>query len=93
VIAMTEIDTDKLRALAEKLHASCDDGLDPDAAYEAGDAILAMAEENKRLREALHEIDIEAANTIPPDGAEAGFAALERIVRIINPFRLTSAKP
>ncbi|GEM_PF-3886606 len=65
---MTEIDTDKLRALAEKLHASCDDGLDPDAAYEAGDAILAMAEENKRLREALEMI------TTVQDGEQSWYA-------------------
>ena len=41
-----------------------------------------------RLREALHAIDIEAGNTIPPDGKEAAFAALRHILRIIGPFRL-----
>lgn len=44
--------------------------------------------EVERLRLALHEIDVEAANTIPPDGKDAAFAALNRITAIINPFRL-----
>ena len=54
----------------------------------AADLIETQACEIERLREALHEIDIEAANTIPPDGKDAAFAALTRIVQIINPFRL-----
>lgn len=52
---------------------------------------LAAAAEIERLRIALHEIDIEAANTIPPDGKDAAFAALFRIAQIINPFRLPRA--
>lgn len=47
------IDVEKLRELAEKLHASCDNGLDPEAAYEAGDIILAMAEREKRKDEEI----------------------------------------
>jgi hypothetical protein len=46
------------------------------------------AQEIERLKTALHEIDIEAMNTIPSDGKEAAFAALDRIARIINPFRI-----
>lgn len=45
------------------------------------------------LRAALHEIDIEASNTIPPDGKVAAFAALDRIMRLINPFRRPSPLP
>lgn len=48
--------------------------------------------ENSRLRMCLHEIDIEAGNTIPPDGGDAAFAALDRIVRLINPFRLRNPR-
>ena len=49
---------------------------------------LAQAEAlERRLREALHEIDVEAFNTIPSDGKAAAFAALGRIAKIINPFR------
>ena len=44
-------------------------------------------EEITQLRQALHEIAIEAENTIPPDGEEAAFAALHRILDIILPFR------
>lgn len=47
--------------------------------------------EIERLRIALHEIDIEAANTIPPDGKDAAFAALFRIAQIINPFRIPNS--
>ena len=53
--------------------------------------IETQAREIERLRIALHEIDIEAANTIPPDGKDAAFAALFRIAQIINPFRLPRA--
>lgn len=55
------------------------------------DLIETQAREIERLRIALHEIDIEAANTIPPDGKDAAFAALFRIAQIINPFRLPRA--
>lgn len=51
--------------------------------------IETQAAEIAALRTAMHEIDVEAANTIPPDGKQAAFAALERITRIINPFRAT----
>lgn len=53
--------------------------------------LIALARSAERMREALHEIDIEAANTIPRDGKDAAFAALERITRIINPFRARQA--
>lgn len=39
------------------------------------------------LRTALHEIDVEVFNTIPPDGNEAAWGALGRIRDIIAPFR------
>lgn len=50
-------------------------------------ATAAKDAEIARLREALHAIDVEAFNTIPPDGADAAFAALQRIARQIDPFR------
>lgn len=58
------------------------------AAIEAT-GVVELRRENTALRLAMHEIDIEAANTIPPDGKAAAFATLERITRLINPFRLT----
>ena len=36
---------------------------------------------------ALHEIAIIAENTIPPDGPEAAYGALDEILKIILPFR------
>lgn len=63
---MTEIDTDKLRALIEQLRKV--EGTDPDIVGvatvwnrnpdgpEAADTILAMVEDNKRMREALTDI-------------------------------------
>ena len=48
----------------------------------------ALVAEVERLRVALHEIDLEASNTIPPDGGDAAFGALDAILRIINPFRI-----
>jgi hypothetical protein len=48
-------------------------------------------DEVRRLRQVLHEISIEAGNTIPPDGEEAAFAALDRIMRLILPFRLPAS--
>ena len=36
---------------------------------------------------ALHEIAIVAENTIPPDGPEAAYGALDEILKIILPFR------
>jgi hypothetical protein len=36
---------------------------------------------------ALHEISIIAENTIPPDGPEAAYGALDEILKIILPFR------
>lgn len=42
--------------------------------------------EAKHYREILHEIHIEAMHTIPPDGGDAAFQALERIGRLIVPF-------
>lgn len=51
------------------------------AAYRESQALV------HKLRMALHMIDVEASNTIPPDGKDAAFAALGRIIRIINPFR------
>lgn len=68
--------------------------------HEAADLIEIQDRENiakdaeiERLRIALHEIDIEAANTIPPDGKDAAFAALFRIAQIINPFRIPNSIP
>lgn len=55
------------------------------------DVIARTMAENERLRIALHQIDTEAANTIPPDGKDAAFAALFRIAQIINPFHLPRA--
>lgn len=37
---------------------------------------------------AMHEIDIIAGNTIPPDGKDAAFGALGEIIKILNPFRI-----
>lgn len=51
------------------------------------DRITAQQAEIARLRIALHEIDVEAANTIPPDGLDAAHQCLFRITQIINPFR------
>lgn len=42
----------------------------------------------RAMRLAMHEIDIVASNTIPPDGKEAAFAALGEIIKLLNPFRL-----
>ena len=36
---------------------------------------------------ALHEIDVIASNTIPPDGKDAAFGALDQILRVLLPFR------
>lgn len=46
-----------------------------------------MAIENELLRETLHWIAVEAENTIPPDGEEAAFNALEHILKLIAPHR------
>lgn len=78
--------TDEAKALVERLY-----WLGVESAYQAADLIETQAREIERLRIALHEIDIEAANTIPPDGKDAAFAALFRIAQIINPFRLPRA--
>lgn len=94
--------TDEAKALVERLRDDLPQTLiekhwvdDHDAIYkqreEAADLIETQAREIERLRIALHEIDIEAANTIPPDGKDAAFAALFRIAQIINPFRLPRA--
>lgn len=58
------------------------------AAKLRGDDTPAPAGELEEMRMALHMIDVEASNTIPPDGKDAAFAALGRIIRIINPFRI-----
>lgn len=47
-----------------------------------------QAGEVERLRMALHEIDVIAGNTIPSDGKQAAYGALEAITRLINPFRI-----
>lgn len=52
----------------------------------------ALVAEVAALRECLHAIDIEAGNTIPPDGGEAAFGALDCITRLINPFRIPFAR-
>jgi len=44
--------------------------------------------ERDALRQTLHDIDVEAGNTIRPDGRKAAFSALGRIVQLINPHRM-----
>lgn len=78
-----------IEALSAQLHTVLDREAETHRRHDA--KAEALRAENERLREALHEIDIEAANTIPPDGKDAAFAALFRIAQIINPFRLTRA--
>lgn len=67
-------------------------GMDPNKRgnppFEPSSYAAGLRGEVEALRLAMHEIDIEAGNTIPPDGKEAAFAALDRITAIINPFRL-----
>jgi hypothetical protein len=48
-------------------------------------------EEIKRLRYAMNEIDVLAGTTLPSDGPEAAFAALESIIKLIHPFRINAA--
>lgn len=43
--------------------------------------------EIERLRGCLHKIDIIASNTIPRDGKDAAFGALDDILRELHPFR------
>jgi len=63
------------------------------AAYEASRPAAGTSEQEATsasvtaMREALHEIDVEVFNTIPPDGNEAAWAALARIRDILAPFR------
>jgi hypothetical protein len=60
---------------------------DPETQVDYNEAVLdnlQLQVDNAKQREALHEIYIEAFNTIPPDGAEAAYDALSRILKIIN---------
>ena len=51
------------------------------------DDVASADYEISELRTALHDIAIIAENTIPPDGPEAAYGALDEILKIILPFR------